>query len=119
MALIAVLDDVLDAAVMIKRILEKRGHKVHAFTEEQDLLSFVQKEAVELVILDVKLKKMTGIDVLAEVRTARPDTRAIMLTGYPTLDTAREALRLGASEYCVKPVDKDELEAKVDQVLGG
>jgi DNA-binding NtrC family response regulator len=119
MAHIAVLDDVLDAAVMIKRILEKRGHKVNAFTEEQDLLNLVQKEKVDLVILDIKLKKMTGIDVLGEVKKARPETRAIMLTGYPTLDTAREALRLGASEYCVKPVDKDELESKVDEVLGG
>jgi DNA-binding NtrC family response regulator len=119
MALIAVLDDVLDAAVMIKRILEKRGHKVHAFTEEQDLLNLVQKEKVDLAILDIKLKKMTGIDVLGEVKKARPEIKAIMLTGYPTLDTAREALRLGASEYCVKPIDKDELESKVDEVLGG
>ena len=119
MALIAVLDDVLDAAVMIKRILEKRGHKVHAFTEEQDLLNFVGKEKVDLAILDIKLKRMTGIDVLGEIKHVRPETRVIMLTGYPTLDTAREALRLGASEYCVKPVDKDELESKVDEVLRG
>jgi DNA-binding NtrC family response regulator len=119
MALIAVLDDVLDAAVMIKRILGKKGHTVHTFTEEQDLLNFVQKEKVDLVILDIKLKKMTGIDVLGEVKVARPETKAIMLTGYPTLDTAREALRLGASEYCVKPLDKDELERKVEHVLSG
>ena len=41
-----------------------------------------------------------------------------MLTGYPTLETARESLRLGANEYCVKPIDKDELESKVREVLG-
>jgi len=41
----------------------------------------------------------------------------IMLTGYPTLETARESLRLGASEYCVKPIDKEELEEKVDSAL--
>jgi YesN/AraC family two-component response regulator len=40
-----------------------------------------------------------------------------MLTGYPTLDTAREALRLGVSEYCVKPIEKDELEEKVAAIL--
>jgi two-component system, response regulator RegA len=40
-----------------------------------------------------------------------------MLTGYPTLETARESLKLGASEYCVKPIDKEELESKVAEVL--
>ena len=41
-----------------------------------------------------------------------------MLTGYPTLETARESLRLGAKEYCVKPINKEELETKVEEVLG-
>ena len=43
--------------------------------------------------------------------------RAIMLTGYPTIETAQESLELGADEYCVKPIDKDELEEKVASVL--
>jgi YesN/AraC family two-component response regulator len=42
-----------------------------------------------------------------------------MLTGYPTLETARESMKLGANEYCVKPIDKDELESKVSDVLRG
>jgi YesN/AraC family two-component response regulator len=46
-----------------------------------------------------------------------PDVRVIMLTGYPTLETARESLKLGASEYCVKPIDKEGLESKVEEVL--
>ena len=45
--------------------------------------------------------------------------RAIMLTGYPTLETAQAALKLGAVEYCVKPIDNDELEEKVASVLEG
>jgi len=62
---------------------------------------------------------MTGVEVLEEMKKLRPDIRVIMLTGYPTLETARESLRLGANEYCVKPIDKDELESKVAEVLGG
>ena len=61
---------------------------------------------------------MTGVEVLEEMKKHRPDLRVIMLTGYPTLETARESLRLGANEYCVKPIDKDELESKVREVLG-
>ena len=113
MARIIVLDDVLDAGVMIKRILSRKGHEVESFTEEEDALAFVRAHKPEVAILDIKLKKMSGVEVLGEIKKHSPDTRVIMLTGYPTLDTAREAQKLGAFEYCVKPIDKDELEEKV------
>ena len=118
MARIIVLDDISDAGMLVKRILERKGHEVYAFTEEEDALAFVRKEPIDLAILDIKLKKMTGVEVLEELRKERPSIKAIMLTGYPTLETAREALRLGAREYCVKPINKDELETKVAEVLG-
>ena len=117
MAYIAVLDDVLDAGIMVKRILERKGHRVSVFTEEEDLLVHVKEHALDLVILDIKLKKMTGVEVLEELKKIRPEVKAIMLTGYPTLETARESLKLGAGEYCVKPIDKDELEQKVESIL--
>lgn len=117
MARIMVLDDVLDAAVLYKRILQKKGHQVYEFTDEEDALSFVRSNDVDLVILDIKLKKMSGVEMLEEIMKIAPGVRAIMLTGYPTIETARESLKLGASEYCVKPIDKDELEEKVAEVL--
>ena len=117
MANVIVLDDVQDAAVLIKRILERKGHKVTAFTEEEEALAHAAKNPVDLAILDIKLKKMTGVEVLEELKRVAPKAKVIMLTGYPTLETARESLRLGACEYCVKPIDKDELEQKVEAVL--
>ncbi len=119
MANILVLDDVLDAGNLIKRILERKGHKVISFTEEEDAISFVETKGSDLAILDIKLKKMSGVEVLEELKKRSPDIKVIMLTGYPTIETAQESLKLGASEYCVKPIDKDELEDKVDQVLNG
>lgn len=119
MAKIIVLDDVSDAGVLVKRILERQGHEVTSFTEEEEALMYVEKNSVDLAILDIKLKKMTGVEVLGELRKSAPDLKVIMLTGYPTLETARESLKLGASEYCVKPIDKDELESKVADVLRG
>lgn len=118
MAEIVVLDDVLDAGVMIKRILERKGHNVLSFTEEEDVLAHIAANAVDLAILDIKLKKMSGVEVLEKIRACAPNTRVIMLTGYPTLETARESLHHGASEYLVKPIDKEELEDKVAQTLG-
>lgn len=119
MAEIIVVDDISDAGVLVKRILERKGHTVHAFTEEEEAIAHAAEHETDLAILDIKLKKMTGVEVLEELKKVRPGIRAIMLTGYPTLETARESLRLGASEYCVKPIDKDELEAKVAEVLAG
>ena len=118
MAKILVLDDVQDAGNLIKRILEKKGHEVFVFTEEEDALNHARSNEVDLAVLDIKLKKMSGVEVLEELKTNFPQIRAIMLTGYPTLETARESLKLGAAEYCVKPIDKEELEEKVANVLG-
>lgn len=118
MANIIVVDDISDAGMLVKRILERKGHSVSAFTEEEDALKHASSKPVDLAILDIKLKKMTGVEVLEELKKDSPDIKAIMLTGYPTLETARESLRLGAQEYCVKPINKEELEAKVAEVLG-
>jgi DNA-binding NtrC family response regulator len=117
MAKILVLDDVLDATILIKKILERKGHDVVTFTEEEDALEYARGNEVDLAILDIKLKKMSGVEVLEELKKISPDTAAIMLTGYPTIETARQTLALGAKEYCVKPIDKEELEEKVAQVL--
>lgn len=121
MSKILVLDDVSDAGNLIKRILEKKGHEVFVFTEEEEeeeeALNHVKFSKTDLAILDLKLKKVSGIDVLEELKSISPSTKAIILAGYPTVETARESLKLGAGEYCVKPIDKEELEKKVENVL--
>ena len=118
MAKIVVLDDVMDAGTLIKKILEKKGHEVFPFTEEEEAIHFIKEKQVDLAILDIKLKKMTGIEVLEEIKKIKPEIKTMMLTGYPTIDTARQAMSFGAEEYCVKPIDKQELEEKVAAVLG-
>ncbi|GAB6191316.1 response regulator [Desulfocastanea catecholica] len=117
MAEILVLDDVLDAVILIRKILTKQGHTVHTFTEEEEAISFAGSNHIDLAILDIKLKKMSGIQVLEQLKKVSPEMKVIMLTGYPTIETAREAIELGAGEYCVKPIDKTELEEKVAEVL--
>ena len=119
MAKILVLDDVEDAAVLIKRIMEKDGHEVSLFTDEEAALEHARSCKVDLAILDIKLKKMSGLKVLGALKTTDPSIHAIMLTGYPTLETARESLDLGAEAYCVKPIDKEDLERQVEEILSG
>ncbi len=118
MANILVLDDVIDAGVLLKRILERKGHNVIVFSEEEEALKYIAKNKIDLAILDIKLKKMTGVEVLELIKEISTDIKVIMLTGYPTLETARASVKHGADEYCVKPIDKEELESKVEEVLG-
>lgn len=118
MAIVATLDDVYDEGILIQRILKRKGHTVHPFTEEEDFLSFIKKEPVDMVVLDMKLKKLSGVEVLEETKKISPAIKVIMLTGYPTIETAQQCLQLGADEYLVKPIDIYELEDKVEAVLG-
>lgn len=117
MANILVLDDVEDAAILIRRILRKKGHVVHIFTDEDKALSFAEDNPLDLAILDMKLRKMDGVEVLTQLKKLQPEIQVIMLTGYPTIETARRSTSLGAA-YCIKPVDKTELEDKVAEILG-
>jgi DNA-binding NtrC family response regulator len=116
MARILVLDDEKDACELIERILSPL-YEVVTFTDEDDAIAYVKDHAVDLAILDIKLKKMSGVDVLEILRDVRPEAKAVMLTGYPTLKTAERAITLGAHEYLTKPLDVDQLEAKVNAVL--
>ena len=116
MARILVLDDEKDACDLIERVLGD-SHEVVTFTEEDEAIDYFSNNPVDLAILDIKLKKMSGVDVLARLKDLRPDVKAVMLTGYPTVQTAEHAITLGAYEYLTKPLDIDQLEAKINQVV--
>lgn len=117
MAHILVLDDEVDAVMLLKRILEERGHRVFGFTDEEEAIGHARANSVDLAIIDIRLKKILGVEVLEELKKIDPNIRAMVLTGYPTLQTAQKALDLGASEYLIKPIDIDEIEEKVDKIL--
>lgn len=116
MAKILVLDDERDACDLIARVLGP-SHQVVTFTEEKGALDYIREHEVDLAILDIKLKEMSGVDVLSSLREIRPQAKAIMLTGYPTVQTAEESITRGAYDYLTKPVDIEQLEEKVRQVL--
>ena len=117
MAHILVLDDEVDAVMLLRRILQERGHQVFGFTDEEEAIAYARANSVDLAIIDIRLKKILGIEVLEELKKIDPHIRAMVLTGYPTLQTAQKALDLGASEYLIKPIDIDEIEEKVEKIL--
>ena len=117
MAKILVLDDLSDAVVLVQRILAAKGHEVIRFTDEEQAIAYARSKNMDLLILDIKLKKLNGIEVLEEIKRVRPDIKAMMLTGYPSLETARKAKELGVQAYSVKPIEREELEETVARIL--
>ena len=113
---ILAVDDEWDVIETIQEILDEATIDIAQDYETASEKIF--KTQYDLAILDIKLKKMSGVEVLEELKMITPSMGVIMLTGYPTMETARESLKLGATEYCVKPIDKDEIEEKVASVLG-
>ncbi len=118
MARILVLDDVKEAVNAVRKVLERRGHDVVGYTDEEEAIDHVNNHPVDLAILDIKLKKMDGVQVLGRLKEIQPSIKVIMLTGFPTHATVEEAMRLGANAYCMKPIDRSEIESKVAEVLG-
>lgn len=117
MTQILVLDDVQEAVDAVRKVLERRGYEVVGFTDEDAAIDHVTNHPVDLAILDIKLKKMDGVQVLGKLKEIQPSIKVIMLTGYPTHATVEEAMGLGASAYCTKPIDRSEIESKVAEVL--
>ncbi len=108
-------DEVPFVETMTKR-LSRRGVNVSTAHSGQEALEAVGREAVlEVVILDVKMPGMDGIDTLREIKKGHPLVEVIMLTGHATVESAIEGMKLGAFDYLLKPCDIDVLLGKVKE----
>jgi len=107
-------DEVPFVETMSKRLV-KRGLKViSANNGEETLIKLDQGSKVDVIILDVKMPGMDGIETLQEIKKRHPLKEVIMLTGHATVETAIEGMKLGAFDYLMKPCDLDILMSKVD-----
>jgi two-component system, NtrC family, response regulator len=97
--------------------LEKCGYQTAVATDVNEALELLEKEPRELVITDLNLPGMSGLDLLKRVRTEYPETTVVVVTAYGTIETAVEAMKAGAYDYIAKPVHPDELRALVSRVL--
>jgi DNA-binding NtrC family response regulator len=117
MANILVLDDEQDACNLVKRIADGMKHKAVAFENEDEAIEYAKSNLIDLAILDLKLKKMSGLDVLEKLKEFNQNIKAILLTGYPTVETAKKAVGLGIHSYLTKPIDVDDLEKGISAAL--
>jgi len=107
-------DEVPFVETMTKRLSKRDLQVTTAFSGAEALEKLGQKESnVEVVILDVKMPGMDGIETLGEIKRAYPLVEVVMLTGHATVETAIEGMKLGAFDYLMKPCDMEVLVAKV------
>lgn len=98
--------------VLTKR-LGRRGVEVSTALNGADALRLLRKKEFDVMVLDLKMEEMSGLDVLKTVRIVAPEIPVIMLTGHGSEQAAREGITLGASEYLLKPCDLNDLLAKI------
>src|SRR5688572_17603293 len=109
MARILVVDDEEGIRKILKQVLEYEGHTVSAAGGGGEALSLFQEFIPDLTLLDVKMARMDGLEVLDRVRDADPAAVVVMISGHGTIETAVEATRRGAYDFLEKPLDTDRL----------
>ncbi len=82
---------------------------VEAVANGEDALKAVEKHSYDVLLLDLRMPGMDGLSVLKAVKKVAPESEVIVITGYPTLESAKEAVQLGASDYLAKPVGPAEV----------
>ena len=116
-ARILIVEDDMRMRVALKEIMVKEGHMVDSVETGEAALTKAGENNYDLVITDLKLPGIDGMDVLNAIHKSRPETAIIMITAYATVDTAVEAMRAGAEDYICKPFTANALTARLERVL--
>ncbi|MCJ8503188.1 response regulator [Desulfatitalea alkaliphila] len=116
---IMVVDDEQSICRNVEKILTKNNYQVTCATSADEALTIMAQNSFELVISDIVMPKVNGLELLKSIKTQWPDTKAVMMTAYASTDTAMKAIRLGALDYLPKPFTPKELRNLVDQALAG
>lgn len=114
-----VVDDERSMRELLELVLKREGYAVHTAENGTRALELIRQNVYDLIISDVKMPDINGIELLARVREISPETMVIMITAFATVDTARRAFKLGAEDLVIKDAgfDVEELKVSVGKVL--
>jgi len=110
---VLVVDDEQEFRELTVKRLEKRGLKVEGAESGQRALEILEHSRTDVVLLDVKMPGMDGIETLRQIRILKPLVEVVLLTGHASVDSGIEGMKLGAFDYLMKPCDIEQLMAKV------
>ncbi len=117
MSNILIVDDEQGMRQLLSLVFGRANHQVRAAENGRQALEMLRAEAADLIISDVKMPDMGGIELLRAAREFLPDVGVVMMTAFATVETAREAFKLGADDFIQKPFDVDELKLIVEKAL--
>jgi DNA-binding NtrC family response regulator len=112
---ILVLDDEKIVGERLKASLEKEGHTLEIFINPAAALNRIREKVFDVVITDIRMDDVDGIQILEEVRKKSLKTKVIMITGYATLEVARESLTKGAFDFIAKPFKLKEIREAIQK----
>jgi len=114
---ILIVDDEESLRMSLKFKLKSAGFDVDVAVDGEEALEKLKSRRADVVLLDINMPRMSGIEALNQIRQDFPETEAIMLTGFADFSTAIECLKMGARDYLVKPVDTTELVTRVRSLM--
>jgi DNA-binding NtrC family response regulator len=117
MAKIMIIDDEPAMVEVIVTLCREKGHQVFPFNAPGKALEQLDSIAPQVVITDIKMETMTGFDVLRHIRENHRQTGVILITAFGTTETAVEAMKMGATDYVLKPFKIDELQTRIQKAL--
>ena len=114
---ILVVDDELIMRESLKDWLERDGHDVESAASGEDALETLKDTRFDILLVDIKMEGMSGLDVLRQVKEGDPDVAVIMITAYGSISTAIEAMKNGAQDYLLKPFDPNQLGMLIEKIV--
>jgi len=114
---ILVVDDEESHRIMLRAVLRDEGYEVTEAADGSEAVRAVEDEPFDLILMDVRMKTMDGIEALQEIRKISPLVPVLIMTAYASVKTAVEALKSGAFEYLTKPLDIEELKVLIEKAL--
>lgn len=114
---IMIVDDEENILNFMKHALEDMGYKVTVYSDAENAIEEIKKEAYDLVITDLMMPKLSGTEFVKKAKKISPETDLIVMTGYPSVETAVKCMKLGATDYIVKPLDLEYINIIVERSL--
>ena len=114
---ILIIEDDIQVLSSFERILSGVGYEITAVNNGYKALKLLKNRKYNLVLTDIVMKGIDGLQVLEEIKMISPETVVILITGYGVIETAIEAIRKGVNDYILKPCDEGELRSRVKQAL--
>jgi two-component system, NtrC family, response regulator AtoC len=112
-----ILDDEPQMCVSLAKVLKSQGIDAHASHIPEEGLMKAMRQHYDVIITDLRMPRVSGIDVLDRIRTIAPDTPTIMISGYATVEDIVRAMKLGAANFYEKPLDAEKLTEEVKQII--